>query len=437
MNPTVSISGTQADAFGRLPVMSPVTTFTSHPAFTPQYEFTDYHSTGSAFVTVDISNTLILLTASNAGGRAVRQSHEYLLYQPGKSHVVYFSFVPQYSGNFNNYFAIRAGIFDDYRDKNTPSSTYPGTGMETNQPSMGHYFELSGNSWFAVERYNSPDNITNVTRVAQSNWNGDTLNGNPATNPSGFSLAGRETTGLLCWIERQWLGVGIVRMGFSFNGQFIVAHTFQSRGLNRSYTHLPKLPMRYEIEKVSGGPTSNVATMGTICMSSQINGDYIPIGTLLSLPSNLVSQSCRIGITYMSPIFLLRLQQKYCRATFKIKDVELFGATAGMYSVLKNPTITGGTITWNNHPDERSMVQYAVFPSNTTSVYQATGGVCIRSGFFNVRTAVQDTLSIDELFTTNSFAADIHGTCDVLCIALMSFSANNDCYANARWIEIV
>ena len=438
ITPVVQLRGTRTDAFGNLAVASPVTTFTSHPAFTPQNEFLDYHSTGSASVFVDISNTVVVLTASNSGGKAVRQSHEYLLYQPGKSHVVYFTMVPKYSGNFNEYFTIRAGIFDDYRDKNTPGSTYPGIGLEVNQPSMGHFFELSGNSWFVVERYNSPDNLANVTRVPQSNWNGDTLNGNPATSESGFVLDGvTANSGYLFWIERQWLGVGVVRMGLSINGLFVTAHTFQNRMLNRSYTHLPKLPLRYEIEKVAGGPTSNVGSVGTICMSAQIVGDYLPIGSLFSLPGNLVAGTARIGTTYMSPIFMLRLQQKYCRATFKLKDLEFYGAAAGIYGVYKNPTIVGGTVTWIDSPDPKSMIQYAIFPSGTTSVLQVTGGFCIRSGFFAVRTSVQDSLSIDELFTTNTFGSDIHGTCDILCITAMSFSPNNDVTANARWIELV
>jgi hypothetical protein len=263
------------------------------------------------------------------------------------------------------------------------------------------------------------------------------LNGNVETSKSGFVLDSTANYGMLFWIERQWLGVGVVRMGLSFNGLFVTAHTFQSRSLNRSYTHLPKLPLRYEIEKVSGGPTSNVASMGTICMASQINGDYIPIGTLFSLPGPLVAATTRVGTSYMSPILLLRLQQKYCRATMKLKDLEFYGAAAGLYGVYKNPTITGGTITWTANPDKKSMIEYAVFPSGATSLKQVTGGICIRSGFFAVRTSVQDALSIDELFTTNTFGSDIHGTCDILCIAAMGFSANNDVTGNARWIEIV
>ncbi|NBO61599.1 MAG: hypothetical protein EBU82_11625, partial [Flavobacteriia bacterium] len=193
---TNSVNAT-LDVFHQILVDTPTTVFTNHNAFTPSYEKVGYVSTGTGFIFVDISNTLVQMTVSSNGGRCVEQTLEYQLYQPGKGHVVCFTLSPQYSGTFDNSVAVRAGIYDDYRDKNTPagttgsppylfqSSIYGGTGQECNQPSMGHFFELSGNQWFVVERYNSDNNINNVTRVAQSNWNTDTVNGNAATSPSG------------------------------------------------------------------------------------------------------------------------------------------------------------------------------------------------------------------------------------------------------------
>ena len=443
----VNIVNQVSDVFNRLYVTSPTLNLASDNAFTPQYEITDYHSSGTGFVSTITISTMTILQASNAGGRAIRQTHEYQIYQPGTSHLVQFTWVPQFLGTFDTSVAVRAGIYDDYRDKNTPagttganplfvSSIYGGVGQETNQPSMGHYFELSGDSWFVVEKYNSPNNIQNVTRVAQSNWNVNTFDYNTATNPSGYILG--ITTPSLLFVERQWLGVGVVRMGAFYNSLYTICHVFTNRTYNQAYTHLNKLPIRYEIEKVSGG-SPNPATMASICCASHIGGDYVPYGRIYSLPANITYDTTRIGIDTLRPILLIRLQQQYCRATVKIKNIEMFCKTAdsGVYSVLLNPTLGGGSITWVNHPNPGSMIQYAYFPSDTTSGRTATGGRCLRSGYFTAKTSETNSLGVDDLITSQSVTSDIHGVPDILCIAMISFTSGADVTANLRWIELI
>ena len=434
------------DPFGQMLVDTPTTTFTNHHAFTPGYEYIGYVSTGTGNVFIDISNTVAQLSVSGSGGRAVQQSLEYQLYQPGKVHVINVTLSPQYSGTFDNSVAVRAGIYDDYRDKNTPtgamgsppflyvSSINGGTGVETNQPSMGHYFELSGNQWFVVERYNSDNNINNVTRVAQADWNQDTVNGNALTSPSGYVLTATTPT-VLFFIERQWLGIGVVRMGLFYEGKPVYCHTFQDRTLRRPYTHLNKLPIRFEIEKVAGG-SSNTASMAAICSSGQIGGNYITLGSIFSLPANLLSSTVRVGINEVRPILMIRLQQKYCRATFKLIDIEMFGSANGFYSVFRNATISG-SITWIKNPDSRSMMEYAYFPDGSTSTRTVSGGLCIRSGFYSTRAALQDGIATSELITRTQFSSDIAGNPDVCLIAMGAFTANTDVSANMRWIEIV
>ena len=443
VNPTL-------DVFHQLLVDTPTTIFTNHHAFTPTYESVGYVSTGTGFIFVDISNTLVQMTVSSSGGRCVEQSLEYQLYQPGKGHVVCLTLSPQYSGTFDNSVAVRAGIFDDYRDKNTPagttgsppflyqSSIYGGTGVECNQPSMGHFFELSGNQWFVVERYNSDNNINNVTRVAQADWNTDTVNGNAATSPSGFILNATSPV-VLFFIERQWLGVGIVRMGLYADGVPIYCHVFgynPLRTLRRAYTHLNKLPIRYEIEKVAGGSSSS-ASMAAICASGQIGGDYVTLGAIFSLPAQLTVSKINTGSPeVLRPVLLLRLQQKYCRATWKLLDVELFLKDSGFYSVFRNATVSG-TITWTPHPDSRSMMEYCYLADNTASTRTVSGGLCIRSGFASTRTSLQDALASSELVTRTQFSSDVAGNPDVLLIAAGSWTNGSEAYANARWIEIV
>ncbi len=413
------------DLFGRINTCTPTAIFTTHPAFTTQRETMDYVSTGTGVIVHDISNTLITLQVGTGVGRAVRQSREYLLYQPGKLQSCYISGVPQYAGTWDNSVAFRIGLFDDYRDKSS----------ETNQPSMGHYFELSGNSWFVCERLNSTNNVLNVNRIPQANWNLDTLNGVRATSPSGFTLRSPPDRGALFIVDRQWLGVGVVRMGVIFNGKPIYVHVFHDRLLNRPYTHLPKLPIRWEMEKVSGGATAT-ATAASVCASVQVLGEYTPLGSIFTLPTNLVSTGFTSINAALSPILFLRLQQKYCRATFKLKEVTVYSSGDVHYTVFKNPTITGGTPTYTAHPDSRSMVEYSV-NSGSVGSWAVSGGTPIRSGFVSKANASIDSFTIDELVSATSFCSDIAGTPDVLVVAVGGLTSNPSANANIRWLEIV
>lgn len=430
--------GWTRDSFGRIVFDTPTTLFTTTDQFTAQKETMDYVSTGTGTVFIDISNTIINLSVNGSGGRAVRQSREYLMYQPGKSQLFNFSLTPHYSGTFDGSVAIRAGAFDDYRDKNTPGSINPGTGVEVNQPSMGHFFELSGNKWFVVERANSPDNILNVTRIPQTDWNLDTLNGNPCTSPSGLLLPSDAKSGLLLGIERQWLGVGQVRMFIYVGGKPVFVHVFQNRLLNRPYTHLAKLPLRWEIEKVSGG-ISAPATLASICAGVHCLGTFSPLGVINSLPASLLPAAVSIDTT-MRPLMGIRLQQGYCRATLKIKDVELIQTSGNngqvAWSLIKNPVITGSpALTWLNNPDSTSLIQY-VFVATPTN-YTVSGGACARSAFLNIDTASQDSLSIDELLTARSICSDIAGNCDTIFLCAKQIGSQApSILTNMRWLEL-
>lgn len=434
---TTPATGFTRDAFGRIVMTTPTTIFTTEAQFTAQRSFMDYVSTGSGRVFVDVSNSLITLSASNnGGGRAVRQSREYLLYQPGKPQLFTFTMVPQYSGTFDNSVAIRAGIFDDYRDKNTVGSVNPGAGFEVNQPSMGHFFELSGNEWFVVERANSSNNVVNVNRVPQNNWNVDTLNGDRTRSPSGFLLP--KDKPVIFFIERQWLGVGAVRMGAYFNARPIFCHTFQNRLLNRPYTHLSKLPMRWEIEKVAGGSTAE-ASMASICGAVHVLGSYSPFGTLFSLPADIAGTAVTVDTT-VRPLLAIRLQQQFCRATFKIKSIEILNTDTNpssvSFAIYKNSGINGAAFTWNNHPDSRSMMQYYYFPSYNTSAYTITDGIPVRSSFVSKGTTLQDAFSIEELVTSHSFCSDIKGNPDILVVAAKAISGTAPLVVNVVWLEL-
>jgi hypothetical protein len=83
------------DVFNQILIDTPTTIFTNHHAFTPTYESVGYVSTGTGSIFVDISNTVVAMSVSGSAGRAVEQSLEYQLYQPGKGHVINITISPQ------------------------------------------------------------------------------------------------------------------------------------------------------------------------------------------------------------------------------------------------------------------------------------------------------------------------------------------------------
>ena len=430
------------DMFNRQLVVTPTTTFVTHPAYTMQKGRMDFVSTGTGVVTYDISNCTIVLSASGSGGKAVRQSREYQLYQPGKLQNFYMSMTPQYTGTFDDSVAIRLGNFDDYRDKNSSGSTNPGTGVEVNQKSMGHFFELSGAKWFVVERANSPDNLSNITRIPQSSWNLDTLDGNRTSSPSGFILPSPITQAILIVIQRQWLGVGSVRMGFVINGRTIFCHMFHQRNLSGPYTRLPNLPLRWEIEKVAGGSSSS-ASFGSICASSQMMGDYVPFGRLVALPSEIVATARTVDTT-MRPLLIVRLRQQFCRASFRVKEFDFYNSSGTQaspapvgFTVYRNPTISGSpAYTFTSHPDSNSMTEYKWFGGASSNAYTISGGETFYSGFVDNRSLAADGMTVPDLITARAFTSDIKGNVDTLVFAAYAFSGSVNLRVVAKWLEI-
>jgi hypothetical protein len=71
-------------------------------------------------------------------------------------------------------------------------------------------------------------------------------------------------------------------------------------------------------------------------------------------------------------------------------------------------------------------------PTNTIS-----GGQCINSGFFSVRTTQQTGQSITDLIAQRtSITSNIQGASDLWCLAMAGSSANDDVNGTAKWLEI-
>jgi hypothetical protein len=150
---------------------------------------------GSVTYTANKSTVNLNVTEA-ASSKTVRQSNRVMSYQPGKSLLIFNTFVMNtLTANLKQ----KVGLFD---------------------ANNGIFFTADGTTLKIVRRtYTSGAPVD--TEISQSSWNGDTLNG---SGPSGYTL--NAATSNILFIDIEWLGVGAVRVGFVINGQLITAHTF-------------------------------------------------------------------------------------------------------------------------------------------------------------------------------------------------------------------
>jgi hypothetical protein len=156
------------------------------------------------------SDSTVVMSVSSADSHVIRQSRQYIPYQPGKGRLIFMSGMLR-TGESSSSTGVtsRIGIFDDFN----PTEARLG---------QGHFFELSGTVLSVVERTASVDVSGNVieTRIPRSAWNGDRLDG---TGPSKFTI--NLTRMQLYWIDMEWLGVGFVRFGVVHRGNLVICHT--------------------------------------------------------------------------------------------------------------------------------------------------------------------------------------------------------------------
>jgi hypothetical protein len=162
-------------------------------------------------------------------------------------------------------------------------------------------------------------------------WNTDTCDG---TGKSGFNLDITKTQ--LLFIDLQWLGVGIVRVGFSHQGNFIVAHEFNgSNNLTTVYMSNPNLPIRCEI--LNTGTTTG-AYLDQICTTVISEGGYVEAGQDWAVLSPLIS----LGIGATLPIMAIRLKTSFNsylnRMIVRLGNVNIFSDSGNIsYSISKLP----------------------------------------------------------------------------------------------------
>lgn len=402
---SVSIGGTNIDAFGRLRVSEPFTLFDSSHRYADNNLWAT-STTGTAAATFSADEGLVNLTVGSASGDEIlRETIRVMSYQPGKSLLVMNTFV---FGTAKANLRQRVGYFG---------------------AANGIYFERDGTSLYMVERSSVTGVLVN-NRVAQADWNQDKMDG---TGPSGLTLNSAQSQ--ILYIDIEWLGLGTVRTGFIINGAFIPVHNFDHANLLTStttYITTASLPLRYEMTNT--GITSGASTLKQVCSTAISEGGYQLAGAQQSVGTPINTPRTLTTAATFYPIVSIRLKTTRLDGIIVLTAVSILGITNNAnykWEVVSNGTTTGGT--WVS-AGTNSAVEYNI----TGTSFASTGGRILATGFFqgsNQGASPVDILK-EALFASQLERNPFTATPYEITLACTSASNGDQVLASLDWEEI-
>lgn len=396
-----------SDAFGRTRVSNPLTLFDSSHRYRDNNLWESLVvGTGSTVGFATTAGLVNMTVGVGSTASVIRETTKVFSYQPGKSLLTMNTFVlnpPKEN------LRQRVGYF----------------GVDN-----GIYFEVDGTTAYFVERSLS---LGTETRVSQSNWNIDKLDG---TGVSGVTLD--LTKAQILWTDIEWLGLGNVRLGFIINGKFIHAHTFQHANIIQStYITTASLPLRYEISNI--GITTSASTLKQVCSTVISEGGYelrglqqavsTPITAPVDLPTPAGTYYPVISIRLKAPI---NGQPDRLDAIVIMTALSIMGTGNGPqynWQLRANATTSGGI--WVSAGTD-SAVEYKIDGGSVS------GGRILASGFLT--SANQSSQSVDilkeALFKFQLERNGITKTPYELTLVAASDTAGADIFASMDWEEI-
>lgn len=399
-NPT----GTAVDAFGRARVSTPLTLFDSSHRYADNGLWATSNTSGNSTVTFVSTAGLMNLSVTTANNaEVIRETTKVFSYQPGKSLQILQTFVMEPKANVRN----RVGYYG---------------------ANNGIYLEVSGNTAYFVERSLSTGTVQE-TRVAQSDWNMDTLLGNVASSPSAITLDLSKAQ--ILFIDVEWLGLGTVRCGFVIDGRLIHCHSFHHANLiDSTYMTTASLPLRYEIKNLD--TTASNTTLKQVCSTVISEGGYELRGVQQSIgmDANSAVNLAVSGAFY--PLISLRLKREREDAIVILSAISLLGIGNNArfrYQIISNPTL--GNTSWTS-AGTNSSVEYDM-SANTIS-----GGRVMSSGYLAATTQSTSTIDVlkEALFQFQLERNSLSGTSYPITLAIESAVANDDVLATIDWEEI-
>lgn len=306
------------DLAGRFKTGDPFTIFDDKFIFSKNANAWEEALTGSGTATHNSDQSLMdLEVTTTSGDEAIYQTYRYHAYVPGKAMEITQTAIWG-AGQANT--RTRMGYFD-VRD--------------------GLYWEMDGTTFYVAHRTFTSGSAVS-TRIAQSSWNFDKMDG---TGVSGKTID--LTKFLIFQIEFLWLGGGDVRWSVQIDGDWHVVHEIHnSNTLSLPFMSTPTLPLRYEITNTD--TAAGAYTYKFVCATVISNGGYTLPGFEFSAESAFLQA---LVATTRTPILAFRLKASFNskpnRRTARLLFNHLFGTSATIkfeVAHLHNPSgIAGGT----------------------------------------------------------------------------------------------
>lgn len=389
------------DSFARLRISENFTIFDSKQLHDKQPLFWDEQLTGSATSThSSVDADVEMNVTANINDSVIRQTKQRFNYQPGKSQLVYITFMGEQIEGLTK----RVGYFD-------------GIGVNNLTPNNGIFFETNGDiSW------NIAKNGVITESISRDNWNVDKLDG------TGASKINLETSSAqILIIDFEWLGVGRVRVGFVIDGLIYYCHYFNHANdpsFPNVYMSSPNLPLRYSIE--SDGTASG--ELKHICSSVISEGGAQKTGVLRVVDTgNSYVTGLSTGTSYS--ILGIRLKQLYKDITIIPEGLSIALGTNDSFkwSLQLNPTI-GTPPSFNGLAD--SAIEGAV---GSSANVVTTDGIVISSGYASTTTRQADA----DLNTALRIGSTIAGVQDELYLVITPLSTNLSVAASLNFRELL
>lgn len=397
----VSIGGTNVDAFNRLRVSNPLTLFDSSHRFTDNNLWVN-SITGTASATFNAAQGLVDLTVGTANGdQLVRETTKVFAYQPGKSLLIMSTFVMN---------AAKATL--------RQRVGYYGA-------DNGLYLEQDGTNVYFVER-SLVTGVVTETRVAQADWNQDTLNG---TGVSGITLDLSKAQ--ILYMDVEWLGLGTVRLGFVIDGTFVPAHNFNHANLiTTTYITTASLPLRYEIAN-TGGPTT-ASTMKQVCSTVISEGGYELRGLQQAVGTSITAPRTLTTAATLYPVISIRLKTSRLDGIVILTALSIMGITNNanyQWRVVASGTTTGGT--WVSAGTDSS-VEYNLTGTGTS------GGRILATGYLQGSNQGSTTVDILKaaLFSFQLERNPFTATPYELTLVCTSATNGDQLHASMDWEEV-
>lgn len=398
-------SGTAVDAFGRARMSLPLTLFDSSHRYKDNGLWSTSNTAGSTYAHNANAGLIELNLPTTTNAEIVRETTKVFSYQPGKSLQTMSTFI------FN---AAKANL--------RQRVGYFGA-------QNGIYVELDGTTLNFVER-SYVGGAVNETRVAQADWNIDTLLGSVDSSPSQITLDISKAQ--ILFIDIEWLGLGTVRCGFVIDGKMIHCHSFHhANRVTSTYMTTASLPLRYEIKNT--GTTASSSTMKQVCSTViseggyELRGEQSAVGTPVQTPKTLTTTG-----TYY-PIVSIQLKSDHLEAVVILTALSILGLNSNPCSVAwrvyRGATLTSPT--WSPGSSDSS-VEYDMAATGLS------GGNVLAQGYIGITNQASQTIDVlkEALFKFQLQRNGLTGVPEPITIAMAASVNNVNALASMDWEEI-